>query len=260
MRTHEQKRTGGIKTIPIFALIVAVIACVPSARAQLPEPQQRSMAKRFRDLFDLTKTIERIESGTVPKRELAILFLVLRNTSEVEIHKMRGAEKNQVYLGPDGKREAVYDANGKLVRDGINDGSYNYFHPSDDPLRHFTFDILPWLMAGQSQRDPTTVEERTRAYAPDVYAGLIRALQAARKTKPLTIPDVNHPGEIEAAAFLLKAIERGKGNEVFALFGRETEVTDNDAIAAIQKLETGLKGVFQSVDSKDLSSAPAPSK
>src|SRR5687767_6932102 len=125
-----------------------------TAFSQLPDAQQPVIARQLREVLNLSSVIGRIQRGEIPSEQLAKLALILEHTSEVEIHRLRGAEKNKTYLAPDGKQEAVYDDRGKLVKDGINDGSYNYFHPRDDALRHFTFDILPWLLLGQSQRDP----------------------------------------------------------------------------------------------------------
>jgi len=100
-------------------------------------------------------------------------YHVLKNTPELNIHQMRGAVNNKVYISKDGHKEAVYDNSGKLVTDPVNMGSYNYSHPSDEPFGHFVNDMLPWIMWGNSKDDPTSISERLSAYSKDLYIGLL---------------------------------------------------------------------------------------
>ena len=130
------------------------------ASAQLDESQQREYLKALNGVESLSELIKEIRGSSPPAPEVIAIAVVLANTHEVSIHQMRGATGNKVYLHKDGKREAVYDAAGKLVQDGVNDGSYNYFHPRREAARHFTFDILPWMTWGNSAEDPTTPKER----------------------------------------------------------------------------------------------------
>lgn len=63
-------------------------------------------------------------------------------------------ENNVKYVSPDGHSEAVYN-NGQLVTDPINQGTYNVFGP-DSELGHGLFDVIPWVMWGNSPDDPTS--------------------------------------------------------------------------------------------------------
>ena len=112
-----------------------------------------------------------------------LIYHWLAHTNETPIHQMRGASGNQVYLHTNGHYEAVYDKDGKLVKDGINDGSYNYAHPFEEPLKHFNRDLLPWILWGSTPNDPTSLEERLDAYSYALGSGLGVASAAAREKK-----------------------------------------------------------------------------
>ncbi len=146
--------------------------------------------------------------------EIAMIRHWLSCTSETRIHQMRGATGNKVYLHQDGHREAVFDAQGKRVQDGINDGSYNYAHPVEEPLKHFNRDILPWILWGASPSDPTTVEERLEAYSRSLGGGLGVAQKQA-------MPDLGNKviaeSEMEVVAFFLQVIEEGEVQEVLQI-------------------------------------------
>ncbi len=83
---------------------------------------------------------------------------------------MRRHLDNVTYVHPDG-REAVYDGNGCLVLDGMNEGTFNESN-YEKPFQKFAWDILPWLSYGASEADPTTFEKRLFYYLADVSYGL----------------------------------------------------------------------------------------
>lgn len=162
---------------------------------------------------------------------------------------MRGAKANEVYLGPDGHSEAVYDAAGDLVRDPVNQGSYNYAHPVAQPLRHFVADILPWLRWGNASDDPTSVKERTDAYLMDLQDGLHRAL----KEMPETKREVNSPldeTERAALAFFIDAIN---DTELSKLLAAPTEKRD----AAITTFMDELRGNLHTAVTDEINAAPS---
>lgn len=64
--------------------------------------------------------------------------------------------ENVKYVSPDGYREAIYDAWGRLIADVRDIGTYN-FAPSGTlwgDIRHFFLDMLPWMVFGNADRDP----------------------------------------------------------------------------------------------------------
>ena len=61
----------------------------------------------------------------------------------------------------DGKYEAIYNKkNGELVKDPRDIGTYNYGHPTTNPLKHVVCDVAPWVLWGNSLDDSTKWYER----------------------------------------------------------------------------------------------------
>src|SRR5262245_23702278 len=139
-----------------IAVSILLLLVARPIRAQLTESAQSKFVNDLHHSLGLSDLVRRVVGGKIDNAKIRVIAAILRNSNEIEIHRMRGGGNNKVFLHPDGHQEAVYDGNGLLVQDGINDGSYNYFHPQQDALRHFTFDIAPWLLFGQSRTDPTT--------------------------------------------------------------------------------------------------------
>jgi hypothetical protein len=102
--------------------------------------------------------------------QLSIVWYVLKNTYENNIHKMRGETGNVVYVHEDG-REAVYDKNGNLVTNDYNKGSFNYYS-YEEPIKKFIGDIAPWLLWGNTENDPTSFNERLYYYTLDLDYGI----------------------------------------------------------------------------------------
>ena len=184
--------------------------------------------------------IERIKSGEVSSRQISILYAILQNTREVCIHQQNGAKDNTVYVGPDGHKEAVYGKDKKLVQDGVNDGSYNYFHPSEQPLRHFTADISPWIMWGQSRTDKTTVKSRIYAYMGDLEGGINRTLSQ----KKIPTIKAKEDAQLQALAVFIRAIEEGEAESLFELFESKKKVTDKQLIDVLTRLNRGLEKIY----------------
>ncbi|MDR2313903.1 MAG: RHS repeat-associated core domain-containing protein [Spirochaetaceae bacterium] len=69
-------------------------------------------------------------------------------------------EKNNKYMTGDGHQEGVYDQNGKLVTDPVNQGTYNFSDPNTDWMGHFENDMVPYYKWGNSPDDPTKFWER----------------------------------------------------------------------------------------------------
>ena len=71
-------------------------------------------------------------------------------------HQFSAPERdNKKYVSPDGKYEAIYDADENLVTDIRDVGTYNFVSPKEDGLGHFIKDVLPWFRHGNSPDDPT---------------------------------------------------------------------------------------------------------
>ena len=76
-------------------------------------------------------------------------------------HQFTSPERNnKKYVSPDGKFEAIYDANGYLVDDPRDIGTYNFISPNEDGFGHFIVDVWPWIWHGNSLHDTTEWYER----------------------------------------------------------------------------------------------------
>ncbi|MBN1760980.1 MAG: hypothetical protein JW863_21815 [Chitinispirillaceae bacterium] len=134
--------------------------------------------KEIASLFD-TKNFAQYEfdrSKTPSAYELSLIHFILRNTHENNIHQMRGEEKNKVYIktkkDKNGYSEAVYNENGILVTNSYNQGSFNFHLYSTEPIKHFGYDMLPWLEWGNTRDDPTSFQERLFHYSLDLSIGI----------------------------------------------------------------------------------------
>lgn len=120
--------------------------------------------------------IEFNRNYTPSNYELNVIYYVLLNTPEINTHRMKGEFENTVYISVDdegtGCGEAVFDVNGDLVTNAYNKGSYNYYCYNRHPIKHFSADILPWLIWGNSEDDSTTYDERMYHYILDLDLGI----------------------------------------------------------------------------------------
>jgi hypothetical protein len=227
----------------IVACLSALVLIAPSiALSQLSGIQAMTQASIMSRQLELAPYVKLIKKGEVNPKHAAIIRSILRHTNEVCIHQQNGASANRVFVSEDGHKEAVYGEDGKLVQDGINDGSYNYYHPSEEPLRHFSFDISPWIMWGNSREDSTTVKSRIYAYMGDLEGGVRGAL--ANKIEEKNPSQWKERGQIQAVAVFMKAVAEGGAEELFTLFEPNAKVTDRRIIEVLTKLNAGLDKVY----------------
>lgn len=227
----------------VLALVSLLLTCALSV-AQMTEKDMKSAAVLSERTLKLDAYISKIEKGEVDARKLSVIYLVLKHTSEYHIHCMRGATGNKVYLHPEGHQEAVFDADGKRVEDGINDASYNYFHPIEEPLLHYSFDILPWVLWGSTATDPTSVDERIYAYMGDLEAGIMRAYRDKDALSTLDKETFDSSGQSVALAVFLKAIELGEAERLYGLFKSNDAPSSDALIATLKSLHDGLTQVY----------------
>jgi hypothetical protein len=166
-----------------------------------------------------------------------IIHLMLSQTGEHYSHNMRGAIGNKVYVNEDG-REAVFDADGEPVQDGINDASYNFFHHEKNPFEHYVFDIEPWIKVGNSANDPTSIDERIYAYMGDLEGGVrrARALWSQTSTAPQEL------GELPES--WAKVLMRPGAEYLFGLINGDLEDTDENVISTMRALYSAFGDVY----------------
>jgi hypothetical protein len=175
-------------------------------------------------------------------KTVLIIRAILAQTGEYHSHNLNGATGNTVVLHEDGHREAVYDQKGQLVIDCANAGSYNFFHPMKQPLRHFTADILPWLRWGNCKDDPTTQDERIHSYVKDFGDGLRKVLENRKELQLDQSLPIEDESQTQALAFFEAAIHVAHDDSVFDFFEQGTQpIPDVRIEIFLENLAVGIK-------------------
>ena len=78
------------------------------------------------------------------------------------VYHNRNGAANSKYVSPDGHREAVFDHNGRLVTDSYNMGTYNFYGP-DNNIGHIIYDVIPYLLLGNTPDDAFDYWDRLQA-------------------------------------------------------------------------------------------------
>lgn len=195
-------------------------------------------------IFTVAPAYAKSKKRSFTKHEQAILYLVLQNTNEVRIHQMGGKSGNQVFLGPDGHKEAVYNAAGKLVRDGINDGSYNYNHPAQEPILHFGNDIHPWIMMGMSRSDTTTTKKRIYAYMGDLEGGIRNAQKQRDELGKLEQGLTLSKEQTQILSVWENALAKKEAYAIFAYFNLDRDMTDKEMLTLMKAIYKGFKSAY----------------
>jgi len=227
------------KTTLSLILLLSLLSLTTHASVSAPSVSTFS-SKTERKLLE--PYIRSIQLGEIPQKDLVHLYTILENTSEHYIHNMNGAKNNTVYISKDGHTEGVYDESGDLVKDGINDGSYNYYHPRKEPLNHYYLDIHPWIILGNTPQDTTNKSERVFSYLSDLEGGLKKALDLNLRNEINYSRDFDK-GQVYVLAFFLRIIEKSNNSKILELFKKD-KVTDTDLVDSLVRLEQGFYRVY----------------
>ncbi len=231
--------------LTLLIIITFIFAFVTSSTASMKPEEMHKFMKQTEKILKLKTVIKRIQKGDIPQLHLQIIYLVLQNTPEYYIHNLNGVSGNQVFIHGDGHSEAVYDKNEKLVQDGINDGSYNYFDRRKHPLKHYSFDTHPWIMWGNSKKDTTSKKERIFGYVSDLEAGLRKALLSKNNLKNVQKNNWDRNGQLQALSTFILALEATANNSLFSLFEKDiSSITDQDIFGVLKGIETGLNKMY----------------
>lgn len=236
--------------------IILALSCLVIFTAVAQSYTEPEEMKGFMDetekAMNLEKTIEQIEKGEINSRKLQIIYLILQNTPEYYIHNLNGAAGNEVYVHVDGHRESVYGPDGKLVQDGINDGSYNYYDRKKEPLKHFFFDTHPWIAMGSSEKDTTSQRERIFGFVSDFETGLSAAMDSKDSLCNIKKDNWDRLGQIQALAIIYLALEKTNPDSLYSLFEKDTsKININDITQSLRALEAGLNMVYLSEKEDD---------
>lgn len=84
---------------------------------------------------------------------------------ESEMHQFHQEDgvRNSKWISPDGHREVVYTGKGKnqhITTDPRDVGTYNFANPKKDPIGHTLFDVVPYVLVGNSANDSTSAVQR----------------------------------------------------------------------------------------------------
>jgi len=93
----------------------------------------------------------------------------------------QGNENNEKYISPDGHSEQVFKPDGTPVNDKKNRGTYNYKHPTKDPLGHVLEDVLPYLFYGNE--DPEDLPDH------ELPADLALLFELEKKSDKTCLPN-----------------------------------------------------------------------
>jgi hypothetical protein len=238
-----------ILTTAILVLLISTISYTTSSAKTVKEEAidaiitDNKILISTKETIDISAMLKKINSNKVPKQHLLILYTILQNTNEHYIHNMNGVTSNRVFLSTDGHNEAVYNRKGNLVKDGINDGSYNYASPKDEPLIHYLIDINPWIFLGNSKTDSTSKQERLFYYLSDLEYGIKRAL-FLNKAGELNENIEFSKNQKAALALFLQLIDISKTPIIFDLFNQKDKVTDQQILKCLNQLKFGFHKIY----------------
>jgi len=177
----------------IFSLALVLLNCQTTDNKQPQEDEQLDIERLFSFNYDRPQNPD--------QKQLSIIRYILKNTYEINIHKMRGETENVVYVNEDG-REAVYDKNGKLVTNSYNRGSFNFYSNEKEPIKKFLADIAPWLAWGNTKDDPTSFNERLYYYTLDLDRGIQKYIFEGSKENLEAVSFDNLLDEEKAAYYI----------------------------------------------------------
>ena len=132
-----------------------------------------------------------------------------------------------------------------MVKDGINDGSYNYFARVKEPLKHFYFDISPWILWGNSRKDTTSKKERIYAFVCDLEIGIRAALKQKDQLNSIQKVNWDNEGQIQALALFIFAQEKCHSKSLIELFEKDlSTLKDQDVVEVLKCIEAGLNKIY----------------
>ncbi len=180
-----------IKLLILFYFFLTILGCTNESDMTTAIPKLLN-SNNFRQFsFD--------RDYTPSANELSAIHFILKNTRENNIHKMRGETKNVVYVKTQkdehGYSEAVFDENKQLVTNSYNQGSFNYYLFEIEPIKHFGYDMLPWLEWGNTKDDPTIFNERLFYYTLDLNLGIQAYIFEGTNDNVSTIDFIKLPDE-----------------------------------------------------------------
>lgn len=87
------------------------------------------------------------------------------SAKESAMHQFNQADGvlNSKWISKDGHKEVVFTGKGKnqrITKDPRDIGTYNFYDPTVNPFKHTISDVLPYIVLGNTEDDPTTAVGR----------------------------------------------------------------------------------------------------
>ncbi|MBQ7208986.1 MAG: hypothetical protein IJS01_14400 [Lentisphaeria bacterium] len=102
-------------------------------------------------------------------------------------HRHKGQRNNVKYHHPETGQEIIFNADGKIVTDIENIGTYNYFPPTGvaNNFLHVLFDVVPYYKWGNSEEDTTPLGSRLlgpeKGPAVDLFLSVFKFIHDVKK-------------------------------------------------------------------------------
>lgn len=138
----------------------------PSPRHTGKNPRRQSIKNTIRGTVSghylrnkLNKNLPKNDKDALAKgwRKLSA-----KDSSMHQFHQEDGV-RNSKWVSPDGHREVVFTGKGEnqhISTDPRDVGTYNFFDPKKNPIGHATFDVVPYMLLGNSADDSTSLYDR----------------------------------------------------------------------------------------------------
>ena len=172
------------------------------------------------------------------------VYVLLANTYEVNIHQMNGESGNRVFTHKDGHSEAVYDANGDLVTDCANMGSYNYHPMQKEPLLHFANDSWPWLAWGNCREEPTNSDQRIEAYLKDLKSSAELLFSHADELQTPSVIELREKDRWQTVALFFKIMDSEPGADLSQLARKDKATRDAEFEDTFAKFSMSFKKIM----------------
>ena len=112
-----------------------------------------------------------MNEGVPPTYDEAMKVEGADNSISAACHQFTAGEEPSVKVCfPDG-REGIYNSSGEIVTDSRDMGTYNSFVPNDfaSSVGHAVFDVLPWIVFGNSDSDPGPIINYPIMWVSEVF-------------------------------------------------------------------------------------------
>jgi hypothetical protein len=113
----------------------------------------------------------------LPRSVIDYTWRELTSEDEKAYHIRDGATGNRKFISPNGRCELVFKSDGTLEMNPVNIGTYNFYDPQNDKAGHIVFDVVPYLLFGNTPDDTWDFADRWGATATVVGRKVMRVFE-----------------------------------------------------------------------------------